>query len=93
MKNNRDKILEVIANLIDARDVVFTQIVNLAMSNELSHLDDAFDVGDAYSFKLRHFENVEDVNVKKLVELCENVEETIFNLMDLNGIKSNEINF
>lgn len=93
MQNSRDKIVEVIANLIDARDVVFTQIVNLAMSDELSHLENAFDIGDEYSFKLRHFESVEDINVKNLVELCKNVEETIFTLMDLNGIKSNEINF
>ena len=35
MQNHREKILEVIENLIEAREIIFTQIVNLAMSGEL----------------------------------------------------------
>ena len=92
MQNNRGKILEVLENLIEARDIVFTQIVNLAMSEELKHLENAFDVGDEYDFKLKHFESIEDVNVKKLIILCKHMEETIFAIMDLNGISENEVN-
>ena len=92
MQNHREKILEVIQNLIEAREIIFTQIVNLAMSGELKHLENAFDVGDEYDFKLKHFETVEDINVQKLVRLCKNTEETIFTIMDLNGISENEVN-
>lgn len=92
MQNHREKILEVLENLIEAREIIFTQIVNLAMSGELKHLENAFDIGDEYDFKLKHFENIEDINVKKLVNLCKNIEETIFTIMDLNGISENEVN-
>lgn len=92
MQNHREKILEVIENLIEAREIIFTQIVNLAMSGELKHLENAFDVGDEYDFKLKHFETVEDINVQKLVRLCKNTEETIFTIMDLSGISENEVN-
>lgn len=92
MEKHREKILEVIQNLIEAREIIFTQIINLAMSGELNHLEGAFDIDDEYSFKLKHFENVEDINVKKLVKLCTNMEETIFAMMDLNGISENEVN-
>lgn len=92
MENRRKKILEVLENMIEAREIIFTQIVNLAMSGEMNHLEDAFDIDDKYSFKLKHFKSVEDINVKKLVKLCKNVEETIFSIMDLNGISENEIN-
>ena len=55
MQNHREKILEVIQNLIEAREIIFTQIVNLAMSGELKHLENAFDIGDEYDFKLKQF--------------------------------------
>ena len=66
----REQIIQTINNLIEAREIIFEQIVNLAMSNEFSHLKDAFDQGDIYSFSLKHFEEMEDVNVQKIVKLC-----------------------
>ena len=92
MSNHRIQILETIENLAEARDIIFTQIVNLAMSGEMKHLESAFDLGDKYNFTLKHFESVQDVNVKKLVSLCKNAEETVFSLMNLNGISENEVN-
>lgn len=88
----REQIIETINNLIEARNVIFEQILNLAMSNEFSHLKDAFDQGDVYSFSLNHFEDIEDVNVRKMVSLCRKTEETVFTIMDLNGISENEVN-
>lgn len=92
MDNNKTKILETIENLVEARDIIFTQIVNLSMSGEMNHIDSAFDVGESYRFTLSHFEDVEDINVQKLVSLCKKLEETVFTLMNLNGINENEIN-
>ena len=66
----REQIIETINNLIVARNIIFEQILNLAMSNEFSHLKDTFDQGDVYSFSLNHFEDIEDVNVQKMVKLC-----------------------
>ena len=88
----REQIIETINNLIEARNIIFEQILNLAMSNEFSHLKDAFDQGDVYSFSLNHFEDMEDVNVQKMVKLCKKTEENIFTLMDLKGINENEVN-
>jgi len=88
----REQIIETINNLIEARNIIFEQIINLAMSNEFSHLKDAFDQGDVYSFSLNHFEDMEDVNVQKMVNLCRKTEETVFTIMDLNGISENEVN-
>ncbi len=88
----REQIIEAINNLIEARHIVFEQILNPAMSNEFNHLKDAFDQGDVYSFSLNHFEDMEDVNVQKMVELCRKTEETVFTIMDLNGINENEVN-
>ena len=88
----REQIIETINNLIEARHIIFEQILNLAMSNEFSHLQEAFDQGDIYSFSLNHFDDMEDKKNKKMVKLCRKTEETVFTIMDLNGINENEVN-
>ena len=92
MYNSREQILETIENLIKAREIIFTEIVNLSMSGEMKHLDTAFDNGDEYTFNLKHFEAVKDENVQKLIFLCKQTEGTVFSLMNLNGINDNEVN-
>ncbi len=67
-------------------------MVLIIFKQALKHLENAFDVGDEYDFKLKHFETIEDINVQKLVRLCKNTEETIFTIMNLNGISENEVN-
>ena len=67
-------------------------MVLIIFKQALKHLENAFDVGDEYDFKLKHFETIEDINVQKLVKLCKNTEETIFTIMNLNGISENEVN-
>jgi hypothetical protein len=92
MKTYREQIIETINNLIEAREIIFEQIVNLAMTNEYEHLQDAFADGDVYSFSLKHFENMEDVNIQNLVKLCIKTEKTIYSIINLNGIEENEVN-
>ena len=91
MAKDKTEIINVIEQLVDARDIIFTQIVNLAMSGEMLHITNTFDVGEKYSFVLSHFEGIKDVNVRKLVLLCKRTEKTIFTLMILNGINQNEV--
>ncbi len=80
----REHIVETINNLVEARKIIFEQIVNLAMSSEFTHLNDAFEQGDIYSFSLNHCEKMEDVNVQKKIKLCIKNEETILTNNALN---------
>lgn len=88
----REQIIQTLNNLIETREIIFEQIVNLAMSNEYSGLHNTFEIGETYNFTLNHFKKMEDINVRKMVTLCKNSEKTIFAIMNLNGIKENEIN-
>lgn len=88
----REQIIQTINNLIEARNIIFEQIVNLAMSSEYKYLQDAFEQGDTYNFSLNHFEKMDDINVQKLVKLCRKTEDTVFTIMDLSGINQNEVN-
>ena len=62
-KSYREQVIDSINSLIDARHTVFNQIVDFAMSNEFDNINDAFDVGDTYSFSLVHFEDAKDINL------------------------------
>ena len=87
----KNRLIETLGILTEVREKTFLQLINLAMENELKEIHEAFDIGEGYTFELSHFEGLTDSNVQKLVELCKNIEDTYFSLMDLNGIKENEI--
>ena len=91
MKSHKIQILETLKNLSEARNIIFTQIVNLSMSGEMKHIENVFDIGEKYNFSLKHFEKSKDINVNKLVKLCKKIESTFFTIMDLNGINENEV--
>ena len=73
----REQIIQTLNNLIETREIIFEQIVNLAMSNEYSGLHNTFEIGETYNFTLNHFKKMEDINVRKIVTLCKNSEKTI----------------
>lgn len=93
MKTQRELMVSAIQDLIICRNNIFDNIVNLAMSGELSHLADAVDIGEKYEFKMNHFRNLEDKNVNTLIKICEVIESEIPVLMDENDIDITELNF
>lgn len=93
MENNRKAIVTAIQDLIICRNNIFDNIVNLAMSGELSHLADCVDIGEKYEFKMNHFKNLEDKNVNTLIKICEVIESEISVVMDENDIDITELNF
>lgn len=88
----REQIILSVNNLIEAREIIFEQIVNLAMSNEFKKTHETFEEGESYTFSLKHFERMEDINVQKLVKLCKTTEKTIYTILNINGISEKEVN-
>lgn len=93
MRTQRELMVTAIQDLIICRNSIFDNIVNLAMSGELSHLADAIDIDEKYEFKMNHFRNLEDKNVNTLIKICEVIESEIPVLMDENDIDITELNF
>jgi hypothetical protein len=87
----RNSLIESLQVLSTIRDMAFTQLVNLSLANELLEINDAFDVGDGFSFELSQFEGLTDTNVQKLLELCKSIEKTYFEIADLNRINEKEV--
>ena len=86
MKSYNEIIRETLESLIEVRHQLFEKLINVAMLNELSEINDAFDVGDIYHFELGHFELSSDINVNLLVELIKKIEQTTASISNLNNI-------
>lgn len=91
MTSYREQIIETLNKLIEAREIVFERILNLAMSDEYEEIDEVFQAGDIEDFSLEHFKQMEDPNIHNLVKLCKEIELSIFYIMNLNDIKDDDI--
>lgn len=92
MKSNRQQIIESINSLIEIREIIFEQIVNIAMSSEYKDLDTVFDEGDHYTFSIKQFEDLKDVNVQKFIKHFKKTDKLIATLLNINAIDEEELN-
>jgi len=90
---DKSLLIEIINKLIVSRNIVFDQMVVFAMETDFQQLKDAFEIGDTYTFELKHFEDSQHPQLKRLVQICSELEGSILSLMNLNGIDENEVNF
>jgi hypothetical protein len=87
----RKKLIESIKELHNIRVGIFTQIINLSMSQELNDIDKSFDIGEVFHFDIKHFEDSKDINVTELVRLFKNIDETVNTLLNINSISHEEL--
>lgn len=87
----RKRMIQTLYVLAEARENTFMQIINLATEGEMKDIHNVFEIGDHFVFELGHFENMADANVQKLVQLYKDIENTYFDLMDLNSIDQKEV--
>jgi hypothetical protein len=63
--------------------------VNIGMSGDLKGLD--FEDGEDVEFELAHFDSSDDINVQTLVQLYKQIEAAKQKLINLNGVKEEEL--
>lgn len=87
----RHQLIQTIQQLINIREEVFSQILNLSMSGEMTDVDKVFDIGEVYDFDIKHFEDSKDVNVIELLKAFKTVDKTIGTLININVISDEEL--
>ncbi len=90
MENYKLAITEACTKIVDCRHELFSSLIGVAMSREYKKLDEVFEEGDVFNFELAHFSDSKDVNVQKLHELIQKLEETYVSLLNLNGMSEEE---
>lgn len=91
MEDYRNHVIEALQMLASVRNIIFTQIVNIASVGELKEILSVFEEGDSYVFDMDQFENSSDANIIKLMELCKKIENTFESIQNINAVKDEEI--
>ena len=90
--NYRNHLIKSVQNLIETEQILFTNALNLCMFGELRDSDDAFEENDEFSFNLELLKSVDDLNVKKIVEIIESLQIKTEYLINVNKITETELN-
>jgi len=86
-----EEIKETVRVLANTRQQLFERALNLAMKGPLEDIDEVFELGDVYDFKLAHLDNTTDINLQKLVDLIKEVEKTADSIVNLNDLDIEKI--
>lgn len=84
-------LIEAINSLFEAEQILFTSALNLAWEGELSHLKDAYEVGDIMDFDFNVIKSVKDPNVQKIVALMNPLIEAAQYLKNVNRITDEDL--
>lgn len=87
----RKKVINTIIELENYRDEVCNSIVNLSMAGENADINSLFDVGETLNLDIKDFENSNDTNIQKLIELLASLYEVNISIRNINSISQNEI--
>lgn len=77
--------------LEDAGQQLFTCLINVAMSGELSDADD-FEVGDVLNFKEGDFRSLDDQNVQLIIRVLDAIGKSYASLININNLDDNPNN-
>ena len=77
--------------LIVQRRELFTSMLNLACEGPLKEINDAFQVGEAFTFSTDDFKNTGDSNLELLLEEHESINLLVSSLININAIKEEEL--
>lgn len=70
--------------------ILQTIIINLAMSGELSELNNQLEYGDAVTFKYKDFRSLSDYNVQLAYEIFDFLKLKIDEVNNVNGLDSED---
>jgi hypothetical protein len=85
MEDYKNAVAEACQCLAEARNKLFTAMVNVAMNGEYAELNESFDTGEFFYFEKNHFRDCEDINLMKLYEMVDHIDQTYASLVNLNG--------
>lgn len=90
MENYKNAVAEACQCLAEVRSKLFTAMVNVAMNGEYQDLDESFGIGETFYFEKDHFKDCEDINLVKLYEMVDHIDQTYASLANLNGLETSD---
>lgn len=91
MSAYRNSILHTYKYLISVRNELITHSLNIAMTGEMNDIDKAFEVGDIYNFDIEQFKGTNDINLNKLIDFYEELENLMNSFSNINVITEEDL--
>ena len=90
-KSYRYQLVTAYQNILNFKNELFTDALNIGMAGDMKEINEAFEEGDVFTFSIEHLENSNDVNLQKLVTLLKQMDDTLASLANLNAIQESEL--
>lgn len=91
MSAYRNGILHTYKYLITVRNELITHSLNIAMTGEMNNINKAFEVGDIYNFDVEQFKGTNDMNLNKLIDFYEELENLMNSFSNINAITEEDL--
>jgi len=91
MEVYREKLIMTYNELINFHEELLTRIVNVGMTGELEEVNETFEKDDTFQFDKEMFRGTKDQNLNLLLELHDNLEDTMNSFANINNITQEEL--
>ena len=87
----RKRLIDTSNLLIVQRRELFTSMLNLACEGPLKEVNEAFQIGEEFTFSTDDLKNTDDANLNLLLKSHESINLLISSLININAIKEEEL--
>ncbi|WP_300436599.1 hypothetical protein [Christiangramia sp.] len=91
MEVYREKLIMTYKELISFHQELLTRIINVGMTGEMEEINEIFEKDDQFQFDKEMFRGTKDQNLNLLLELHDNLEDTMNSFANINNITQKEL--
>ncbi len=91
MEAYREKLIMTYRELLKIDEELLERIINVGMTGELAEINEAFQKNDIFQFDKEMFRGTKDQNLNMLLDLHDNLEDTMISFANLNNITQEEL--
>jgi hypothetical protein len=91
MNTYREKLIMTYMQMINFYEELLTRIINVGMTGELEDINETFVKDDSFQFDKEMFRGTKDQNLNMLLDLHDNLEDTMNSFANINNITQQEL--
>ncbi len=91
MEAYREKLIMTYKELLAFHEALLTRIINVGMTGEMEDVNKVFEKNDTFQFDKEMFQGTDDQNLNLLLELHDQLENTMNTFANINNISQEEL--
>lgn len=91
MEAYREKLIMTYRELLKIDEELLERIINVGMTGEMAEINETFQKNDIFQFDKEMFRGTKDQNLNLLLDLHDNLEDTMISFVNINNITQEEL--